>query len=618
MPDFVDYPAAREASQWASSEAAEDQNPVLRGRMLVAAGNIVSRVPALQGFLWSNAGFGSLRDVQALAGVNPRFTPLVIPTANSASADLPSPTHFHADLFQSRSADILGRYHTAADYYNAYKTGEVTPLQVAEALHSLILRGQTPRSKYDNAWVDSHGADHLALEAARRSTERWKKGEPLGLLDGVPFGVKDDLDVKGYVSHMGLKYQPNLSYQKPAKSTIHPVKMLEEAGAIVIAKNSMHELGCDTTGCNPAWGTATNWHNPSYFPGGSSSGAGSSLGAGIIPFALGTDAGGSTRIPPCFNGVYGLKTTHNRTMSVIHTMCVVCPMAATVADLTVAYRVIAQQDPEDGITSCFVPSPLRDATAPKYLGIDWDWVNKADKAVVTEFNKGIDHLKTLGYEVVDITIPNLKEYQLAHGAACLTEMAEQHRSRIGKDANWMSTVNNASKIMLGVGSQTPGLDYIKYNQLRTILMGHIAFLFKKYPGILIMSPTSPQIGWARHPDDEAFGVNDANISLRNMIYVFLANMTGCPALSAPIGFVDPRQGEGRLPIGMMAMGEWGTEETLLAWAGETEAYLQEKYPGGRVRPAGWIDVLQYTKDKAQEADGVKNVPGAALYASGSS
>ncbi|KAL5611737.1 uncharacterized protein BROUX77_001893 [Berkeleyomyces rouxiae] len=591
---FVNYPKARQAEQWSKGPEAEDKNPVLRGRMLAVAGT-------MQNFLWSNAGFSSLRDYAGLAGVSPRFVPLVIPAQNNEQAVIPSAPDLADELFQCSAAELVGRYHTAADYHAAYKSGEITPLQVAEALHSLIHRDQTPRSKYDNAWVDSHGADNIAIEAARQSTERWKQGRPLGLLDGVPFGVKDDLNVKGYVSHMGLAYQPNLSFQKPAEETIHPVKMLQEAGAIMIAKNAMHELGCDTTGCNPAWGTPTNWHNTSYYPGGSSSGAGSSLGAGIIPIALGTDAGGSIRIPPCFNGVYGLKTTHNRTMSVHHTMSVVSPMAGTVADLTAAYRVVAQANPEDGVTSCFVPSALRDSDAEKYIGIDKSWVNKADMQVIERFNSGVDYLKTLGYKVVDITIPNLKECQLAHGAVCLTEMAEQHRSRIGGDANWLNTVHSGTKIMLGVGSCTPGLDYIKYNQLRTVLMEHMAYIFKTYPGILILSPTSAQSGWARDPGDDAYGVNDANISLRNMIYVFLANMTGCPALTAPIGFVEPKQGEGQLPIGMMAMGEWGAEESLLAWASDTEKYLHEKYPGGRVKPAGWVDVLQFTRDRVSSA-----------------
>ncbi|KAL1895766.1 hypothetical protein Cpir12675_003099 [Ceratocystis pirilliformis] len=598
---FVDYPKAHQAEQWSKGPEVDDKNPVLRGPLLAVAGTIVSKLPALQKFLWSNAGFGSLRDYVALAGVIPRFVPLVIPVENNDRAVIPNATNLDGVLYESAPADLIGRYHTAADYHNAYKSGNVTPLQIAEALHSLILRGQDPRCKYDNAWVDSHGADNIALEAARQSTERWKQGRPLGLLDGVPFGVKDDLDVKDYVSHMGLKYQSNLSFQKPAEETIHPVRKLQEAGAIMIGKNAMHELGCDTTGCNPAWGTPTNWHNTSYYPGGSSSGAGSSIGAGIIPFALGTDAGGSARIPPCFNGVYGLKTTHNRIMSLTHTMCVVCPMASTVADLTAAYRVTAQPNLEDGITSCFVPSPLRDSSAKKCIGIEKTWVSKSDPQVLEQFNNGLDYLKTLGYEVVDITIPNLKECQLAHGAACLTEMAEQHRSRIGKDSNWMKTVNNATKIMLGVGSSTPGLDLIKYHQVRTVLMEHLAYIFKTYPGIIILSPTSPQIGWPRNPNDEAYGVNDANISLRNMMYIFLANMVGCPALTAPIGFVNPEQGEGQLPIGMMAMNEWGAEESLLAWAADTERYLNEKYPGGRVRPAGWVDVLKLTQDRANGA-----------------
>lgn len=85
------------------------------------------------------------------------------------------------------------------------------------------------------------------------------------------------------------------------------------------------------------------------------------------------------------------------------------------------------------------------------------------------------------------------------------------------------------------------------------------------------------------------------MTLKHMMYVFLANITGTPALTVPVGYVDPVQGTGKIPVNLMALGEWGSEEQLLAWASEAEKYLDEVVEGGRRRPAGWVDVLAAAK-----------------------
>lgn len=135
------------------------------------------------------------------------------------------------------------RYYSASDYHRSYSSGSVTPLQVADALLSLIRPGPGQPAGYEDAWADSHGRHQLALDAARASTERYAAGQPLGLLDGVPIGVKDDVEVRGYVNHWGLRYDASLSCFKEQPESAWPVKTLQEAGAVVIGKNRMHEMG---------------------------------------------------------------------------------------------------------------------------------------------------------------------------------------------------------------------------------------------------------------------------------------------------------------------------------------------------------------------------------------
>ncbi|KAJ9150301.1 N-acylethanolamine amidohydrolase [Pleurostoma richardsiae] len=592
---FANYPAAMEARD-VEYRVEEDKNPALRGLPMVIASAIVSRSVMLQKYLYGNAGFGKLKDIPGICKESWRLQPTVIPLAEPGAV-LPSTPEFGEELYTPQAADRIGRYYSVADYHELYKSGELTPLQVVEALFPLINRERQPRSEYATAWLDIH--EEEALEAAKASTERWVEGKPLGILDGVPFGVKADIEVKGFVNTMGMKVNKSIPYfNTPCDFTVWPVQRLEEAGAIMVGKMNQHEGGMDTTGCNPSTGTAINWMNRSYYPGGSSSGAGSSLGAGLVPIAVGTDAGGSIRIPPNYAGAYGLKTSHHRTCVRNSTTCIIGPMTSTVADLTVAYRVMAQSNPDDSIQGLFAPSVAPDPSAKKYLGVCWDWVNRASPVVLDVFKKTLDHYKTsLGYEVVDIKIPYLREGQLAHSALCLCEAADEARARAPPGGNWLDLLNYPNKVLFGVGAQTTAGDYLKFAQVREALMRHLAALYQRYPGLLVVTPTTADPGWRIHPGDLRYGMSDGNMSIRNMMFCWLANVVGCPSVTAPVGYVDPDAGTGKLPVGMLAMGEWGAEEQLLVWAGEAETYINSVYPGGRLRPEGWVDVLALARRK---------------------
>ncbi|KAH8734769.1 amidase signature domain-containing protein [Ilyonectria robusta] len=591
---FADYPEPNEGPDTKYNPKI-DQNPVLRGLPLVIGANLISRVGFLQQHFWDNARFGTIKDIPELDGIPYRFHPTVTPLGPTSPM-----LEFDSELLQAKHTESKTPYYTANDYHEMYKSGKVTPFQVAEALLPLITRSGEPAGTYQNAWVDSHGKDHLVLEAAKASTERWAAGKPLGILDGVPIGVKDDTAVKGYSNHNGMKYNPSVPFFKVQEESVWPVKKLQEAGAIVVGRNAMHELGSDTSGCNAVQGTPTNFNNKAYYPGGSSSGAASCLSVGVVPICVGSDAGGSARVPAAFNGVYGLKTTHHRTMFMNNTMCVTSPLAATVADLTIAYRIMSQPNPECPVQSRFALSIPPEPSAKKVMGIYRDWWNQADPRITEVCEKAVDYFANkCGYDIVDISIPYIQETQLAHSAICVTEMAEAARQRT---PDWLSLVGSANKVIMSVATKTPAADFLQYNALRELIMRHLAFLFQKHPGLLIMTPTSPMPGWPIVPGDEKYGMSDTNKTVRNMLYVFMANVTGTPALSAPVGYIDPVQGEGKLPVGLMATGEWGSEEQLLGWAREAEEYLHGGIEGGRRRPSDWLDVMGTVQKKTKSAE----------------
>lgn len=292
-----------------------------------------------------------------------------------------------------------------------------------------------------------------------------------------------------------------------------------------------------------------------------------------MPIALGADGGGSIRLPSSFCGVYGLKTSHGRvsggpTVGLAFTTGVLGPMAITLDDLALAYRVMAAPNPNSSQSNSF-PSPLSTldvSSRPKVIGVYRDWIERSDPQVITLFDKAIEHYKSQSYTVVDITIPYLPQGQKAHALTILCEIA----SGISKEQ--INNVTPANKVLLSIGgNQASGQDFLAAQKMRNLLMRHLSHLFQKYPGLVIATPTAPIAGWeiANGDADLAHGVSDANTSLRTMEYVYLANFSGCPAISSPMGYADGT----KMPVGLMGMGEWGSEEALIEWARDGESML---------------------------------------------
>lgn len=492
------------------------------------------------------------------------------------------------------AGNVPERYRSAAEYHALYLSGQLTPLAVVESLLPLIQRDATPRSHHATAFIDSHIETILA--AAKVSTERYQSGTPLSRLDGVPTAIKDESDVAGYRTTQGRK--KNDAAFKVCEQSTWPVQKLQEAGMINLGKLNMHELGADTTNCNPNYGTPRNPHNEMYYTGGSSGGPAYVVSAGLAPIVMGSDGGGSIRIPSSFCGLYGLKPSHNRLEDCQSTVTVTGPLAATMSDLEAVYQCIAVPDTSDPTCSLFAPprsTPL--LSRPKIIGIYRDWFERADPSVLKLCNDTVNYYEQkLGYTVVDITIPYCAEGQLAHALTILAEMAIRARTNPSKASNWFSGLNPANKVLLAVGDQTPTRDYLLAQQLRQMQMQHLAFLYQKYPGLIIVTPTTPMAGWPiKSEGDLKHGFTDGNTSIRNMEYVWLANFCGNPAISCPVGYIDPVKGSGKIPVGIMAMGEWGSEDALIEWGKECEVYLRDVVVGGRQRPANWEDVVGNAK-----------------------
>ena len=312
------------------------------------------------------------------------------------------------------------------------------------------------------------------------------------------------------------------------------------------------------------------------------------------------------RIPSSYCGVYGIKPSHGRisarpSVSLTPGVCIISPfvlsrclktisqngvigpIASSIEDLVLVYRVMSQPDPHDPPSSAF-PSPrasLMPISTPskKRLGIYRPWFDDAPQEITLFCNTAVDKLVAdEGYELIELpTIPYLNDARVAHALSIVTEMA----TFVNGD---FSSYNAPNQILLSVASRTPALDFNYANKIRNMFMSHFASIWENNPGMILVTPTSPMPGVKIHDSHLSVGVSDTNMSVQSMRYVFLANFIGTPSLTVPVGYLD-----NNIPVGLMGLAEWGREEDLFGWGKDVTDGLTKST--GRKRGEVWVDVL---------------------------
>ncbi len=231
---------------------------------------------------------------------------------------------------------------SAATLGKLYAKGKASPV---ETMQAVLTRAEAVNPRINALCrIDAEGA----AAAAKASEKRWKKGRPLSPLDGVPVSIKELVRVKGWPASMGSK----LTDKSPVDSDAPAVARLREAGAIVFAQSTSSEYGHKGVTDSPLHGVTRNPWDTSRTPGGSSGGAGAAVAAGLGPIAIGTDGGGSVRLPSSFTGLVGLKATFGRVPawppSLTGELSNTGPMCRTVLDAALTMNAIARPDPRDG------------------------------------------------------------------------------------------------------------------------------------------------------------------------------------------------------------------------------------------------------------------------------
>jgi len=473
-------------------------------------------------------------------------------------------------LVGSNVAETAGyRFSTAADYVRAYLDGATTPTEVATRACE-EMRKLDERDPAMHVMV-VYDADDLQRQA-QASADRYAAGEPLGPLDGVPVAVKDELDQVPYPTRVGTSFLG----RSPASEDAEVVARLRDAGALLLGKAAMTEIGIVVSGFNPHHGTTRNPYGPAHYPGGSSSGPASAVGCGLSPISVGADGGGSIRIPASLCGVVGLKATYGRISE--HGAAPLCwsvahvgPFGATAADAALAYAVMAGPDPRDPNSTsqpALAVEPLETDLAGLRLGVYRPWFEDAEPAVVEACTERLDALQQLGAEVVEIEIPDLDLARVAHLITISSEMLtslepymDEHGSDLGLDV----------RTSLALARSLTSRDYVRAQRARTRACAHFQRALREVDAIV--TPTTGCTAPAIRPDVLPHGESDLALLSALMRFVFPSNLTGHPAISFPAGY-----DEQSLPVGMQAIGRPWDEWLLLRLAAAAEQTLERRPP----------------------------------------
>jgi Asp-tRNA(Asn)/Glu-tRNA(Gln) amidotransferase A subunit family amidase len=482
-----------------------------------------------------------------------------MPVDNRPVAGRPPREAPHAAL-PSAAAPWSG---SSASLAEAYRAGKTTPRDVAaKALDAA--RALASRRPGVGPLMES--LDESARREADASTERWKRGEPLGPLDGVPFAVKEEIGIRGLPTRAGS----DLTDATPAAADATCVAKLRAAGAVLLGHTPMTEYGMTPLGYNPKRTMPRNPHATDRVAGGSSTGSAVAVATGLVPFAMGGDGGGSIRIPSALCGVFGIKPTWGRLSKQGDvfggTVAHIGPLASSVLDLARCLEETGGHDPGDRQTELAPPREagsfvraLGRGVRGMRIGVLQGELEAASPPVGRLCRDALRALEKDGATLVDVRL------ELAQWAAPAGYLAIGMESFSAHRALWADhAVFNADlAISYAVLAQMDATAYVHSQRLRGGLRDEVARAFQGVD--LLALPTTA--GPAPRVTDAEFdgGFLDARALDSLCRFNFMGNLTGLPALSAPVGL-----DESRAPLALQLVGDAWDEATVLAAAAHLE------------------------------------------------
>lgn len=469
---------------------------------------------------------------------------------------------------------------TAAQIAARYAAGTADPVELTERALRLArnLAGQKP-----SMGPILHYDDERALSDAAASRDRWRAGKPIGPLDGMIVPVKEEVDLDGNGARLGLRAPA----RKDAKDAT-VVRRLRDAGAIVIGTTCMTEYGMSPLGVSARRTLPRNAQNPRHAAGGSSSGSAIAVAVGLAPVALGSDGGGSIRIPSAFNGIFGIKPTFGRVSR--HgdgfggTMAHLGPLGASTRDLAIFLEAVSGEDPEDelthrnpGFTRGWLETSLGGGVKGMRIGVLEEEISAADVQIARACREALMALEREGATLVPVTLRLAKH---ASAIGYLSIGLEAYNALKPQRLHDAASLGADLQLLCRVMSTFAPDDYLDAQCLRAGLRRDVAALLRDVD--VLAMPTTARTAPIVSDADVLGGMADTSELAAACRFAFLGNLTGLPAGTAPVG-MDARG----MPMGLQIVADAWDEAGVL----RVLAHLERLGVASVGKPAVHVDVF---------------------------
>jgi aspartyl-tRNA(Asn)/glutamyl-tRNA(Gln) amidotransferase subunit A len=429
---------------------------------------------------------------------------------------------------------------------------EISPVELVNDALNVI----SEKNPAVNAFITV--CEEEALSEAKKAEEEITGGEYRGPLHGIPIGVKDIIFTKDIRTTMGSKVYANFVPEYDA--TV--VKRLKQAGAIIVGKTNTHEFANGPTGDRSYFGAVRNPHHLEKITGGSSSGSGAAVAAKMVPAALGSDTGGSIRVPAACCGVVGMKPTFGRVSKngvypLGYTLDHIGPMTQTVYDNALLLNILSGYDNQDPYsistaTEDFI-NQLESSVKGKKIGIPIQYYfEHVDPQVQKHVQEVIEVYRKMGVEVVEVDQPYTQELIEWQRIVVQCEAYAVHQKTVeihGQD------IDEEVRERLEVSAKVPGYQYVQALQRRQELTDLYNQVFDDVDAII--SPTLPML--PTNINQREVMINGVTEGVRNSVLRFNSptDFTGNPSMSIPCGF-----SASGLPVGYQLIGKHLEEAKL--------------------------------------------------------
>lgn len=419
--------------------------------------------------------------------------------------------------------------------------GELSSLDLTEAVLARIERLNPTLNAYTCVMSDSARADARAADARARS------GARLGPLDGIPIAIKDVIDTAGVVTTYGsIKYRNH----RP-EADAHVVQQLRDAGAVILGKTNTHELARGITTDNPHFGPTRNPWDLTRHPGGSSGGSGAAVATGLALGALGTDTGGSVRIPSHMTGITGLKPTHglvgrSGARPLVRNFDHIGPMTRSAADCALMLEAMAGPDPNDpdAVTQPVgsFAAALNDPIGGYRAGIIQDFADDALPQIRKLFAEAVKAIRDMDVQIDSWTLPETLDPKAAQAVSRSEGYVSIHEMFDGD----FSSIDPSIHERLNVGADASAFEYLRGLEARAAIEAAVSDALESRD--FLLSPAYP------YPAEP---IKRFDARANDTYHASLFNASHHPALIVPMGFADG------LPVGLQIVGRMHDDATVL-------------------------------------------------------